>query len=104
MENLITAEKHSLLQHNPVNCYRKLLVCDLLPLLGESQLDLQFKNLYRLLHKAIEFYLSYIFDHSKKEESEFTKVEEPWVKLWEIMLNIGSKLAWDLSVVFAGYW
>lgn len=25
MENLITAEKHSLLQNNPVNCYRKLL-------------------------------------------------------------------------------
>lgn len=79
-------------------------MCDLLPLLGTSQLDLQPKNLYRLLHKAIEFYLSYVFDHSKKDESKHIKIDEPWSKLWEIMFNIGSKLAWDLSITFAGYW
>lgn len=79
-------------------------MCDLLPLLGGSQLDLQPKNLYRLLHKAVEFYLSYVFDKTKKEESDHVKIEEPWVKLWEIMLHIGTKLGWDLSVTFAGYW
>ncbi|KAK6644383.1 hypothetical protein RUM43_000650 [Polyplax serrata] len=104
MENLITAEKHSLLQNNPVNCYRKLLVCDLLPLLGSDQLDLQLKNLYRLLHKAIEFYLCYLFNNKKKEDLDYLKIDDPWVRLWEIMLNIGSKLAWDLSITFASYW
>lgn len=73
-------------------------------MLGSDQLELQPKNLYRLLHKAIEFYLCYLFNTKKKDDLDNLKIEEPWTKLWEIMLNVGSKLAWDLSITFAGYW
>lgn len=59
VETLISAEKHSTDGHSPGNAYRKLLVCDLLPLLAKKgvRVELSSKMLYKLLHKAIEFYL-----------------------------------------------
>lgn len=40
-------------------------VCDLLPLLGSNSVDLPAKQLFRLLHKSIEFYLCYLMSPSK---------------------------------------
>lgn len=59
LETLLSAEKHRVDGHLPVNCFRKLLVGDLLPLLAtqEAQVDLPSKMLYKLLYKSMEFYL-----------------------------------------------
>lgn len=55
----MSAEKHSVDGHYPINSYRKLLVCELLPLLAkqEIKLDLNPKLLLKLLNKALEYYL-----------------------------------------------
>lgn len=56
----------------PVNPYRKLLVCDLLPLLGNEKVscELSPKLLYKLLHKAIEYYL-YTFNTKPSVSFDF---------------------------------
>lgn len=60
MDSLLTAEKHSHYQ-SPVNCFRKLLVVDFLPILLSSKtVDIAQKQLYRLILKSIEFYLSWL--------------------------------------------
>ena len=59
MDTLLAAEKHSHYQ-TPVNCFRKLLVVDLLPtLLNSRTIDVPQKQLYRLILKSIEFYVSW---------------------------------------------
>lgn len=59
MDTLLSAEKHSHASNQPVNSYRKLLVCDLLPLLRVENSSIEFssKLLFKLLHKSTEFYL-----------------------------------------------
>lgn len=59
MDTLLSAEKHSHASNQPINSYRKLLVCDLLPLLGSKNVTVELnpKLLFKLLHKSIEFYL-----------------------------------------------
>lgn len=59
MDTLLSAEKHSHASNQPVNAYRKLLVCDLLPLLAMENIsvDLSSKLLFKLLHKTVEYYL-----------------------------------------------
>jgi len=60
VDTLLTAEKHSHYQ-SPVNCFRKLLVVDLLPILLSSKtVDIAQKQLYRLILKSIEFYLNWL--------------------------------------------
>lgn len=61
-DTLISAEKHSVDGYFPVNSYRKMLICDLLPLLSTEDVSLYIptRMLPKLLDKAIEFYLSYI--------------------------------------------
>ncbi|XP_069684038.1 integrator complex subunit 10 isoform X2 [Periplaneta americana] len=106
VDTLMTAEKHSHYQ-NSVNCYRKLLVCDLLPLLGSNSVDLPAKQLFRLLHKSIEFYLCYLMSPSKAiqdlPELE-SKIEDPWKNLFIIQEATGRKLGWELSAIFGQSW
>ena len=59
IEALMSAEKHSQVQ-SPVNCYRKYMVCDVLPVILQARpQQVAHKHLYRWLQKAIEFYVSY---------------------------------------------
>lgn len=106
VDTLMTAEKHSHYQ-NSVNCFRKLLVCDLLPLLGSNSVDLPAKQLFRLLHKSIEFYLCYLMSPSKAiqdlPELE-SKIEDPWKNLFVIQEATGRKLGWELSAMFGHSW
>nr|CAD7456317.1 unnamed protein product [Timema tahoe] len=106
LETLMTAEKHSHYQ-NSVNCYRKLLVCDLLPLLVSSSVSLPPKQLFRLLNKAIEFSLNYLLSPTKliQDLPELeSKIEDPWVHLFLVVQGSGKKLGWDLSTMFAVPW
>lgn len=57
VDTLLSAEKHSHFSNQPSNCYRKLLVSELLPLLGDTSIELSPKLIFRLLHKSIEYYL-----------------------------------------------
>lgn len=58
-DTLLTSEKHSTYQ-TPVNCFRKLLVVDLLPtLLSSRTIDVPQKQLYRLILKSVDFYVSW---------------------------------------------
>ncbi|XP_021913688.1 integrator complex subunit 10 isoform X2 [Zootermopsis nevadensis] len=106
VDTLMTAEKHSHYQ-NSVNCFRKLLVCDLLPLLGSNSVDLPSKQLFRLLHKSIEFYLCYLMSPSKAiqdlPELE-SRIEDPWKNLFVIQEATGRKLGWELSAMFGHSW
>uniref|UniRef100_A0A1B6J7H0 Integrator complex subunit 10 n=1 Tax=Homalodisca liturata TaxID=320908 RepID=A0A1B6J7H0_9HEMI len=99
---LVSAEKHE--HEQAVNCYRKLLVCDLIPLLGAtSTLDLPIKQLFKLLHKSIEFYLCYVMNKNKAIQdlpvSEGT-IDDPWGNLFRVLEMVGRKLNWELSDIF----
>ncbi|KAG5882634.1 hypothetical protein JTB14_001824 [Gonioctena quinquepunctata] len=97
VETLISAEKHSVDGHFPVNPYRKLLVCDLLPLLANEKVkvELSSKLLYKLLHKAIEFYLCYLGLSTSVIQDSETKIEDPWAKLFGVVEFIGNQLSWE---------
>ncbi|GLV38018.1 Integrator 10 [Carabus blaptoides fortunei] len=96
VDTLISAEKHSHASNQPVNSYRKLLVCELIPLLGDIKIDLSVKLLFRLLHKSIEFYLcSCMTSTSGAIQETDSKVSEPWVKLFDILDLTGKHLKWD---------
>ncbi|KAK7793853.1 hypothetical protein R5R35_014136 [Gryllus longicercus] len=106
VDTLMTAEKHSHYQ-NAVNCYRKLLVCDLLPLLGSSLVELPAKQLFRLLHKSIEFYLAYLMLPNKTIEDlpdVESKIDDPWKNLFAIQEMTAKKLGWELSSLSSGTW
>ncbi|XP_074038385.1 integrator complex subunit 10 [Leptinotarsa decemlineata] len=107
VETLISAEKHSVDGHFPVNPYRKLLVCDLLPLLGneKAKLELSSKLLYKLLHKAIEFYLCYLGLSTSVIQDTETKIEDPWGKLFTVFEFIGNQLNWEPYLInFTSNW
>lgn len=115
VDTLLSAEKHSSACTTPVNPYRKLLVCDLLPLLGNENVSFELspKLLYKLLHKAIEYYLHafniknnvsvlqkvvilinfLIVPHNS--QSALDKPEQPWIKLFGILEFVGRHLGWE---------
>ena len=72
VENLLIAEKHAY-SNSPVNNLRKLLVADILPLvLKAPSVDISRKQLYRLLHKSIEFCVYSIMKPYGLEDSKAT--------------------------------
>ncbi|XP_043089152.1 integrator complex subunit 10 isoform X3 [Puntigrus tetrazona] len=59
-ESLLEAETAENLD-TPVNCFRKLFVCDVLPLiLNNPEMCLPVSLLYKYMHKAAEFYICYV--------------------------------------------
>ncbi|XP_016121499.1 integrator complex subunit 10-like, partial [Sinocyclocheilus grahami] len=59
-ESLLEAESVENLD-TPVNCFRKLFVCDVLPLiLNNADMCLPVSLLYKYMHKAAEFYICYV--------------------------------------------
>lgn len=104
MDTLIAAEKKTM-QQSPVNCYRKLLVCNLTPLL--VNVDLPQKNILCLLIKSFEFYICYMTTNVTEikdlPESE-SRIENPWKNLFHIYEKFSSKLNWSLSHIFSHAW
>ncbi|XP_014611356.1 PREDICTED: integrator complex subunit 10 isoform X1 [Polistes canadensis] len=94
---LLSAEKHN---HpgRAVNCYRRLLACDTLPLLGAAPVELNPRLGLRLLWKAVEFYLAYI------QHPQDIQIQYPWDRLFHVVELIGKKLGWELSNLFSMPW
>jgi len=128
IERLIAAEKQYQQQYglepSPVNPYRKMLVCDVLPVVLARISDPQQKNLYRWIQKSIDFCINYITQPHllnaapPTEESAATGEKggaegggggamgvscastpptDPWPTLFEILDAAGVELGWAAS-------
>ena len=63
-DKLVESEKKSL-EGTPVNHYRKLLVCEVLPVICNSGcLNVSHKHFYKWLQKATEFYVCFFASES----------------------------------------
>ncbi|PVD20529.1 hypothetical protein C0Q70_18685 [Pomacea canaliculata] len=108
-----------------VNCYRKLLVCDVMPLLLNRGLKqkLPADVLYSWLRRAIEFYISYVTQPSIGDPSSSVgadllsptkasikrlppvagllerenQVIDPWGSLFNLLLLLGHCLDWEFE-------
>ncbi|XP_018329215.1 integrator complex subunit 10 isoform X2 [Agrilus planipennis] len=96
VDTLLSAEKHSHANNQPVNIYRKLLICDLVPLLASENVscELSSKLLFKLLHKGTEYYLCYIYNKTNIKDTE-TKIDKPWQRLFDLLEIIGKHLGWE---------
>lgn len=118
-ESLLEAETVEKLD-TPVNCFRKLFVCDVLPLvLNNPEMRLPASLLYKYLHKAAEFYICYVTREPSAEgqmtasqevgalksrgqryvidglSEKSSMVTEPWERLLEMVGVVGSLCDWQ---------
>ncbi|XP_007260378.1 integrator complex subunit 10 isoform X2 [Astyanax mexicanus] len=122
-ESLLEAENVEDLD-TPVNCFRKLFVCDVLPLIiNNMEMRLPASLLHKYMHKAAEFYIGYVTrgpgaDTQIQPSPEVTGlkspgmgrgqryvidglsekssvVTEPWERLLEIVGVVGARCEWQ---------
>ncbi|KAM7293620.1 C2 domain-containing protein 5 isoform X1 [Ixodes scapularis] len=106
IDTLQMAEKHGHCQ-TPLNQFRKLLVCDVAPLVLKLGVDLPIKQMYRLIHKCIEFYTVYIHAPNKAKLDLSMKLSpeaeagSPEADLWRQLLSFvglaSHRLHWELA-------
>ncbi|KAI4457963.1 hypothetical protein MML48_7g00011999 [Holotrichia oblita] len=96
IDTLLSAEKHSHASNHPINNYRKILVCELLPLLNEetTTVELSSKLVYKLLHKAIEYYVHSLNFHNNNGQG-IANAELSWDKLCSVLEFTARQLGWD---------
>ncbi|KAJ8315831.1 hypothetical protein KUTeg_007981 [Tegillarca granosa] len=123
LETLHRAEREAKFS-TPVNCYRKLFVCDVLPLVLQKckTVELATKQYYKWLNMAIEFYVIYITQSPNQSTASIgipqssdllspTKrikkvyiarlndkeslVQDPWGNLLKLLIHVGSRIGWD---------
>ncbi|XP_019767898.1 integrator complex subunit 10 [Dendroctonus ponderosae] len=97
VDTLLYAEKHGVDTQYPINSYRKLLVCELLPLLAnqEIKLDLASKLLLKLLSKSLEYYLCILGKASATSQDSDGNMETIWFKLFCVIAFVGRQLSWE---------
>ncbi|XP_028815738.1 integrator complex subunit 10 isoform X2 [Denticeps clupeoides] len=122
-ESLLDAESVEDLD-TPVNCFRKLFVCDVLPLIMNNlDMRLPASLLYKYMHKATEFYISYVTRGPSADgqmqgpqeavlkspglprgaqrlvidglSEKSSVVSEPWERLLDIVAVVGSRCEWQ---------
>uniref|UniRef100_A0A671RI38 Integrator complex subunit 10 n=1 Tax=Sinocyclocheilus anshuiensis TaxID=1608454 RepID=A0A671RI38_9TELE len=122
-ESLLEAETVENLD-TPVNCFRKLFVCDVLPLiLNNADMCLPVSLLYKYMHKAAEFYICYVTREPSADaqmqgsqevgglkspgrgrsqrcvidglSEKASVVTEPWERLLEMVGVVGSLCDWQ---------
>ncbi|XP_067849764.1 integrator complex subunit 10 isoform X2 [Heptranchias perlo] len=113
-------------QDSPVNCFRKLFVCDVLPLIiNNPDVRLPANLLYQYLHKAAEFYIGYVTrspslesQHQGSQDTADIKsptkrstqkyiieglteksslIVEPWERLFEILSIVAMRCEWQMD-------
>ncbi|XP_060067611.1 integrator complex subunit 10-like [Ylistrum balloti] len=107
-----------------VNCYRKLFICDVLPLVLQKvkKMDVPQRQLYKWLQQAIEFYVMFITQapclpssqppspdqvSPTKKGKRFvlipglydreSQVIDPWGSLLKLLVLIGQHLDWEID-------
>ncbi|GAB1599455.1 integrator complex subunit 10-like [Argonauta hians] len=128
IETLILSESLNK-DSSPVNCYRKLLVCDVLPLvLQKCRVTFTNADLYTWMQKAIQFNISYVTQPPSPVESNTSPssadilsptkqsmkkypvivglqekeslVCDPWGSLFKLVQQIAALLKWDIDPDF----
>ncbi|XP_077997719.1 integrator complex subunit 10-like [Glandiceps talaboti] len=123
IETLVNAEKMQN-DKNPVNCFRKLLVCDVLPIiLSNPDVPCTNKQLSKWLQKSTEFYISYVvrpksydtkattpgfksplkspdassqrFTYIEGLSDKDSQVDNPWGNLHNLLILTTSRLGWN---------
>ncbi|KAM6269786.1 integrator complex subunit 10 isoform 4-T4 [Porphyrio hochstetteri] len=113
-------------QECPVNCFRKLFVCDVLPLIiNNPDVRLPASLLYKYLNKAAEFYINYvtrstqtesqyqgsqdssdIMSPSKRSSQKYvidglteksSQITDPWERLFKILSVVGMRCEWQMD-------
>ncbi|XP_069872675.1 integrator complex subunit 10 isoform X5 [Dipodomys merriami] len=113
-------------QESPVNCFRKLFVCDVLPLIiNNHDVRLPANLLYKYLNKAAEFYISYVtrspqiesqlqgaqdtsdlMSPSKRSSQKYiieglteksSQIVDPWERLFKILNVVGVRCEWQMD-------
>ncbi|KAH0507244.1 Integrator complex subunit 10 [Microtus ochrogaster] len=111
-------------QESPVNCFRKLFVCDVLPLIiNNHDVRLPANLLYKYLNKAAEFYINYVtrstqlenphqgaqdtsdlMSPSKRNSQKYiieglteksSQIVDPWERLFKILNVVGMRCEWQ---------
>ncbi|XP_064190530.1 integrator complex subunit 10 isoform X3 [Anguilla rostrata] len=123
-ETLLDAETLEDLD-SPVNCFRKLFVCDVLPLIiNAPDMRLPVSLLYKYMHKAAEFYIGYVTRGPTADSplqgtqegvglkspgglrgsqryvidgltEKSSLVTEPWERLLDILAIVGARCEWQ---------
>uniref|UniRef100_A0A8C5LTD4 Integrator complex subunit 10 n=1 Tax=Leptobrachium leishanense TaxID=445787 RepID=A0A8C5LTD4_9ANUR len=113
-------------QESPVNCFRKLFVCDVLPLIiNNLDVRLPASLLYKYLNKAAEFYINYItrspqadsqhqgtpespeiLSPTKRSSQKYiieglteksSQIVDPWERLFKILSVVGMRCEWQMD-------
>ncbi|XP_075412692.1 integrator complex subunit 10 isoform X2 [Tenrec ecaudatus] len=113
-------------QESPVNCFRKLFVCDVLPLIiNNHDVRLPANLLYKYLNKAAEFYINYITRSTQLENQhqgtqdtsdlmspnkrgsqkyvieglneKSSQIVDPWERLFKILHVVGMRCEWQMD-------
>ncbi|MEJ1287845.1 integrator complex subunit 10 [Cricetulus griseus] len=113
-------------QESPVNCFRKLFVCDVLPLIiNNHDVRLPANLLYKYLNKAAEFYINYVtrstqlenqhqgaqdtsdlMSPSKRNSQKYiieglteksSQIVDPWERLFKILNVVGMRCEWQVD-------
>ncbi|KAL5019854.1 hypothetical protein ScPMuIL_002746 [Solemya velum] len=126
IESLLNAERHAQVQ-SPVNCYRKILVCDVLPLVLQrcKHVEVSTKHVCKWLLKSVEFYVSYVTQPPSQDATPMSpdilsptkkslkravsiaglqdkdkQIHDPWGSLFTLMSLLGQHLKWDMEIDF----
>ncbi|KAL8594282.1 hypothetical protein ACOMHN_000984 [Nucella lapillus] len=122
--DLLRSEESRVPSMPPVNCYRKLFVCDVMPLVLQrgSRVALKPPKLYSWLQLAIEFYINYITQPGSADSTtgggdllspskaslnrlppvaglleRENQVIDPWGSLFRLLLLAGQHLGWEFE-------
>eukprot|EP00105_Crassostrea_gigas_P024221 XP_011444406.1 PREDICTED: integrator complex subunit 10 [Crassostrea gigas] len=121
LDTLQQAELEAKMKY-PVNCYRKLFVCDVLPLVLQKvkKPELPAAQIYRWLQMSVEFYIMFVtqspsFNTSSSNSPELLsptklsnrvsipglfdkecQVSDPWGSLLKLIILLGQLMDWDV--------
>lgn len=95
IEKLVNDEKEEF-SSTPLNKYRKILICDVLPVICDSPVrELSHKQFYKWLQKAIEFFVAFNTTSHKIVAESIGKVDVQWSHLESIRSKIGKQCDWE---------
>ncbi|KAG1678128.1 Integrator complex subunit 10 [Nymphon striatum] len=101
--DMFLSAENCLQPYNPLNIYRSMLVCEVLPmLLKSSHISMSPDQLYQLLLKGIEYYVvSAVGGKSENFHSESQDPSIIWKNMFTLFDIVGKKLNWELHDIFA---